>query len=157
MSRTWDQNRETANDLWPLIELRPEERQLWHDDLSPLDQDVLYEALREVKRSHDSPWPQLARIHAAYRAIVSARRPAVIAPQGPPAFSTPRLVIDEDWSRDRMHEFLEKICTADAAGILAVEYEVDLDIDRLAAADAVRVNYAIRNRRAMLGGEGGDA
>jgi hypothetical protein len=151
VSRTWDQNRETINDLWPLIELRPEERQLWHDDLSPLDQDVLHEALREVKRSHDSPWPQLAWIHAAYRAIVSARRPAVTALQGPPAYSTPRLVIDEFWSRERKRDLedrIEKARTHD--DLMEISREMDSDMHRLAANDAVGLIVTMRVRSQML-------
>jgi hypothetical protein len=151
VSRTWDQNRETINDLWPLIELRPEERQLWHDDLSPLDQDVLHEALREVKRSHDSPWPQLAWIHAAYRAIVSARRPAVTALQGPPAYSTPRLVIDEFWSREwRNHREGEIFCAASLSDLDAIQGRVERSIDEVAARDAVCVMAALSARRLQL-------
>jgi hypothetical protein len=152
VSRTWDQNRETINDLWPLIELRPEERQLWHDDLSPLDQDVLHEALREVKRSHDSPWPQLAWIHTAYRAIVSARRPAVAALQGPPAYSTPRLVIDEVWSRARRAELEDRIRGANTILELAeVSVQMEADVDRLAAKDAVFLMNRIGLRSRQFG------
>lgn len=153
MSRTWDQNRETINDLWPLIELRPEERQLWHDDLSPLDQDVLYEALREVKRSHDSPWPQLAWIHTAYRAIVSARRPSVTAPQGPPAYSTPRLVIDEDWSRDWRNRRQTEILFAKSTSTLdEIQEQVHQSIDKVAASDALRVMAQLSEARRQLAG-----
>lgn len=152
MSRTWDQNRETINDLWPLIELRPEERQLWHDDLSPLDQEVLYEALREVKRSHDSPWPQLAWIHAAYRAIVSARRTSVAAPHGPPAYSTPRLVIDEHWSSARRVELEDRIRGSNTILELAeVVVQVEADVDRLAAKDAVSLMNRIGQRSRQFG------
>jgi len=67
--RTWDENREAVNGLWPMMQLTSEEKKLWHDDLSPLDQVVLYDAIRNVKRSHDTLYPQIKWIRDEYRTL----------------------------------------------------------------------------------------
>jgi hypothetical protein len=67
--RTWDDNREMANELWPLMNLQPAERDLWHDDLSGLDQVILYDAMRNVKRNNESLYPQLKWIRDEYRSL----------------------------------------------------------------------------------------
>ena len=74
MTRTWEDNCKAINGLWPHCEWTDEQRSLWRDDLSHLDQDVLHEALREVKRTHDSLYPQLPWVIEAYRSIVAAPR-----------------------------------------------------------------------------------
>lgn len=139
--RSWDDNRETINDLWPLLELRPAEKELWHDDLSALDQETLYEALREVKRSKESPWPQLAWIHEAYRQLRSAQRSAErIAERMQPAFSGERLVIDVEES-ERLNayyrgafETVQKLEELDA-----LAFELNASVDKLEARTAIRL------------------
>jgi len=74
MTRTWEDNCKAINGLWPHCEWTDEQRSLWRDDLSHLDQDVLHEALREVKRTHDSLYPQLPWVIEAYRSIVASKR-----------------------------------------------------------------------------------
>ncbi len=150
--RTWDENRETINDLWPLMELRSEERKLWHDDLSGLDQDTLYEALRDVKRSKESPWPQLAWIHESYRHLRAAMRTAErMAEQRQPAYSGERLVIDVEesnrhytWYRD-MLSGAQTI--ADLDGLLA---EMSGKLDVLEARSAVKLFAAARASRERI-------
>lgn len=66
---TWDDNRQAINQLWPLMTLTEEEKRLWRDDLSSLDQPVLYDAIRNVKRNNDSNYPQLKWIRDEYRAL----------------------------------------------------------------------------------------
>lgn len=67
--RTWDQNRQAINQLWPLMEFTDEEKRLWHDDLSVCDQEVLYDAIRNVKRNNESNYPQLKWIRDEYRGL----------------------------------------------------------------------------------------
>ena len=139
--RTWDANRETINDLWPLLELRQAEKELWHDDLSGLDQGVLYEALREVKRSKESPWPQLAWIHDAYRQIASARRTAErMVETMQPAWSGDRLVIDLEES-ERLKAYyraaFEAVQTLQELDALA--FELNASVDKLEARTAIRL------------------
>lgn len=101
MTRTWERNSETINGLWPHCQWTDEEIDLWHADLSGLDQDVLFEAIREVKRSRDSLYPQLAWIHAAYRPLIAAKRAAdrTARAAAEPAFAGDRLEIDPAESR----------------------------------------------------------
>jgi hypothetical protein len=72
--KTWEDNRSTLNQLWPTWKVTGEERALWNDDLSGLDQTVLYDAIRNAKRTHDAPWPQLKWVLDCYRDLDSARK-----------------------------------------------------------------------------------
>jgi hypothetical protein len=74
--RTWDQNKTTINQLWPTCTFTDEEKRLWGDDLGPLDQDTLYDAIRNVKRTRDTQWPQLKWMLDAYRELSHAKRQA---------------------------------------------------------------------------------
>jgi hypothetical protein len=74
--RTWDENRTTINQLWPQCQWTDEERRLWKDDLCGLDQDVLYGALRNVKRSRDTLYPQLKWILDECRDLSWSRKRA---------------------------------------------------------------------------------
>lgn len=65
--RTWEENRTAINQLWPMAQFTEEERRLWHDDLSGLNQDVLYDAIRNVKRNNESLYPQLKWLREEYR------------------------------------------------------------------------------------------
>jgi len=67
--RTWDENRRAISELWPMMEWTNEEKKLWIDDLSGLDQVVLYDAIRNVKRTHDTNYPQLQWICEEYRTL----------------------------------------------------------------------------------------
>lgn len=75
--RTWNDNRTAINQLWPAVTYTPEEARLWKDDLSGLDQSMLYDAIRNTKRSHDSVYPQLKWVLDAYRELAMRRRVAV--------------------------------------------------------------------------------
>lgn len=67
--RTWDENRQAINQLWPLMTFTDEEKRLWHDDLAGLNQDVLYDAIRNVKRSNDSNYPHIKWVRDEYRGL----------------------------------------------------------------------------------------
>lgn len=72
--RTWDDNRNAINQLWPMVQFTDEEKRLWKEDLSRLDHVALYDALRNVKRTRDSLYPQLPWVLAEYRDIMRARK-----------------------------------------------------------------------------------
>jgi hypothetical protein len=80
--RTWDENKTAINQLWPLAQFTDEEKRLWNDDLSGMDQIVLYDAIRNAKRNHDSLYPQIKWIRDEYRtlsriaSLISGRRAA---------------------------------------------------------------------------------
>lgn len=79
--RTWDQNRAAINQLWPMAQFTDEEKRLWNEDLCRLDQVVLYDTIRNVKRTHDSLYPQLKWMLDEYRNLarvqkLTERRPA---------------------------------------------------------------------------------
>lgn len=67
--RTWEENRRAISELWPLMEWTGEEKKLWVDDLSVLDQTLLYDAIRNVKRTRETNYPQLVWIRDEYRTL----------------------------------------------------------------------------------------
>lgn len=91
--RTWDQNRAAINQLWPMAQFTDEEKRLWNEDLCRLDQVVLYDAIRNVKRTRDSLYPQLPWVMTEYRDLMRVRRATERKPAG--ERHTP-VVIDSD-------------------------------------------------------------
>jgi hypothetical protein len=75
--RTWDDNKVAINQLWPVATYTDEEARLWREDLSGLDQALLYDAIRNVKRRHDSVYPQLKWVLDGYRELAALRRAAL--------------------------------------------------------------------------------
>ena len=74
--RTWEDNKLAINELWPAYVFTGEERKLWTDDLSHLDQAMLYDAIRNAKRSHETPFPQIKWLTDAYRELNRLRKGA---------------------------------------------------------------------------------
>ena len=95
--RTWEENRSALNQLWPTWKVTEEERRLWNDDLSGLDQTVLYDAIRNVKRTHDAPWPQLKWVLDAFRDLDAARKQITRTY----VKAEPKLTIEVDEANDR--------------------------------------------------------
>lgn len=148
--RTWDQNRAAINQLWPIAQFTDEEKRLWHDDLSGLDQDVLYDSLRNVKRSRDSLYPQLPWILQAYRELFSAKRSALKAT---PTQSEPRLLVNVSDAEDKRlaAEFVTYIDSAQPSEFDAVETMVLDNLPKMLNATAYRVLMYARKR--LLGQE----
>jgi hypothetical protein len=148
--RTWDQNRAAINQLWPMAQFTDEEKRLWHDDLSGIDQDVLYDALRNVKRSRDSLYPQLPWILQAYRELFSAKRSALKAT---PTQSEPRLLANISDAEDKRlaAEFVTYIDSAQPSEFESVETMVLDNLPKMLNATAHRVIMYARKR--LLGQE----
>lgn len=147
-TRTWQQNSDAINGLWPQCQWTDEEIDLWRSDLAGLDQDVLFEAIREVKRSKESLYPQLVWVLTAYRTLSAARRAAdrVAAPREP-AYSGDRLEIDPAESRRLAAEIAADIDAAgpgDVDGILA---KIDALTPRMDAIAAARLAWRASARR----------
>lgn len=71
--RTWDDNKTAIHELWPQHEFTGEEAKLWREDLIGLDQDTLYDSLRNVKRNQDTIWVHLKWIKEEYNALKKAK------------------------------------------------------------------------------------
>lgn len=147
--RTWDQNKTSINQLWPTCSFTDEEKRLWSDDLSGLDQDVLYDAIRNVKRTRDTQWPQLKWMLDAYRELSHAKRQA----KTHRVAAEPRLniQINEDENGRLADDFVAYIDTASPSDCPAI---IDMVLDRLPkmhSRTALRViNYA---KKRLLGEE----
>ena len=148
--RTWDENRISINQLWPQCQWTDEERRLWHDDLHSLDQPMLYDALRNVKRNNDTLYPQLKWILDSYRELASARkratRPSHLIEQ------KLELTHTDDDDRQTAAEFIALIEVLSPADFHELEHKVlHIGLPRMHSASAVRVlNYA---RVRLLGEE----
>ena len=140
--KTWEENRSVINQLWPAYKMTEEERRLWTEDLSGLkDQDVLYDAIRNARRSHDSEWPQLKWVHDEYRALFSSRKAAMKAPRP----KEKKLEINVDQSEnDRLSaDFTSVIDAASPSEFDSIEAMVLEKVPKMHAASALRVlNYA---------------
>lgn len=148
--RTWDENRVTINQLWPQCQWTDEERRLWHDDLHALDQPMLYDALRNVKRNHDTLYPQLKWILESYRELSSARKRATKPPS--PTEQKLKLDINDDEDRQLTADFLALIDISQPSDWPMVEKRVlDVGLPKMHSRSAARVlNYA---RLRLLGEE----
>lgn len=147
-TRTWQQNSDSINGLWPQCQWTDDEIDLWRSDLAGLDQDVLFEAIREVKRSRDSLYPQLVWIHTAYRTLSAARRTAEKAAAiREPAFSGDRLEIDPAESRRLVAEIGAEIEAAGPGDVDAILAKIHANLDRLDADAAARLGWRAGRRR----------
>lgn len=156
MTRTWQQNSDAINGLWPQCQWSDEEIDLWREDLSCLDQDVLFEALREVKRSRDSLYPHLLWVHQAYRTLRAAQRSAerASAPQVE-AFHGDRLEIDAETSRKIAADIAARIEAArpeDVDGIMATIREHTDQLDAVTASRLAWRAWAKRKAEAATPG-----
>lgn len=67
--RTYDDNVEVINELWQSFTPTHELRQLFRERLQKLEQDVLYEAIKQAKVDNEGPWPAIKWFTAAYNEI----------------------------------------------------------------------------------------
>lgn len=105
--RTWDQNRAAINQLWPHCKWTDEERVLWHDDLHRLDQVVLYDAIKNVKRNNESMYPQLKWVREEYRQL---HRLKTFSEKKRLATTEPRQIVNIDKAADAaMREELKAV------------------------------------------------
>lgn len=141
MSRTWDENRVAINQLWPVMEFTDEERRLWKDDLSNLNQDVLYDAIRNVKRNNDTNYPQLKWVRDEYRVLHASRALAERKRQtNVPAEPFVPVVIDkkqDERLRQELVQYIDTVTVADK------QRTVDLIADK-AASEQIEMATAFR-------------
>lgn len=156
--RTWDDNRNAINGLWPLMQFTDEEKRLWHDDLSGLDQVVLYDAIRNVKRNNDSNYPHLKWVRDEYRVLERLRN--LRRPSTQPGEPKQIVHIDADKNAAMRDELKVAI---DLAGPSDYQFTVDLVADKAAKceiemATAIRlVRYLNQRLGKADGGSIGDA
>jgi hypothetical protein len=148
--RTWDDNRTSINQLWPQCQWTDEERRLWHDDLHALDQPMLYDALRNVKRNNDTLYPQLKWILESYRELDSAKKRATRPSK--PAEEKLKLDINDDEDRKLTADFLALVDISQPSDFPMVEKRVlDVGLPKMHSLSAIRVlGYA---RLRLLGEE----
>lgn len=151
MTRSWDENRAAVNQLWPMMTWTDEERRLWHDDLSGLDQDVLYDALRNVKRTRDSNYPHLAWVLDSYRDMETQRkRLASVAAKATPSEPKLKLEIADDEDHRLREDFIYAIEHAQPHEFHDIEAMVLDNLQHMHSHSAIRV---LAYARARLLGE----
>ena len=145
--RTWDENKTAINQLWPSHSWSDEEAKLVRQDLSPLDQATLYDAIRNAKRNHDTPFVHLKWLLDEYRALASSKRRALKASK--PAEEKLRLNIDDQADRKLSEDFVAWIDECEPQDFEHVQATVLDKLPQMHSASAVRVlNYA---RKRLLG------
>lgn len=147
--RTFEANKQAINQLWPQCQWTDEERKLWHDDLSPLDQDTLYDAIRNVKRSHDTLYPQLKWISQEYRELASAKRKAL--KPSTPSEKRLELAISDEEDAALANDFVAVIDASDPSHCPGIEVMVLDKLPKMHARTAVRLILYARKR--LLGEE----
>lgn len=151
MTRKWDENRAAVNQLWPMMTWTEEERKLWHEDLGGLDQDVLYDALRNVKRTRDSNYPHLSWVLDSYRDMETQRkRLASAAAKAAPAEPKLNLEIGDDEDHRLREDFIHAIENAHPHEFRDIETMVLDNLPRMHSHSAIRV---LAYARARLLGE----
>jgi hypothetical protein len=147
MNRTWDENRQSINQLWPIVQFTEEEKRLWNDDLSGLDQDMLYDAIRNAKRGHDAVYPQLKWILDEYRSLAATRR-AVLRSNKPREEKT-KWDIDETQDRAARNELMEWVDRAQPSEYRAI-YDAVFDMDTFKRLHSVTANRIIMYAKERL-------
>jgi hypothetical protein len=142
--RTWEENKAAINQLWPTVKFTDEERNLWRDDLSGLDQSSLYDAIRNVKRTRDNPWPQLKWVLDEYREIARIRARA----SSPVSAKEKKLNITVDAEHDGKlaKDFCAYIDSAPPSEFSEIESKVLDKLPEMWSRTAVRVLKYARDR-----------
>ena len=147
--RTWEENKTAINQLWPTHSWSDEEAKLVREDLSPLDQPTLYDAIRNAKRKHDTPFVHLKWLLDEYRQLESVKKHASRSSKP----RDPKLELNVDDERDRMlrDQFIAYIEECDPQHFGDVEDRVLDKLPEMHSVSAVRVlGYA---RARLLGQE----
>ena len=157
--RTWDENRVAINGLWPLMEFSAEEKRLWHDDLSGLNQDVLYDAIRNVKRNNDTNYPQLKWLRDEYRVLERLRNFSTTTktPDGEPRKTVKIDAASDARMRDELRAVIESATPSQTDEIvdLIAGKAHDLKIEMATAYRLVK--YLLERLGLNNGGQIGDA
>jgi len=141
--RTWDENKAAIHELWPGNTFTDEEAKLWREDLGSLDQDTLYDAIRNVKRNHDTGWVHLKWIMDEYRQLKQAKSKAVRQIDRGEKLD---LHIDADESHKLASQFMALIDISRPEDFDAVEGKVLDALPRMFSKTAVRVLIYARAR-----------
>jgi hypothetical protein len=142
--RTWDENRTAINQLWPSHIWSDEELKLVREDLSPLDQDTLYDAIRNAKRHHDTPFVHLKWLLDEYRILDLSKKRKVT--RSAPA--EPKLVVNvkDDRDAELADQFMSQIEECLPVDFSAIEAQVLRSLPEMHAKTAVRVLTYARAR-----------
>tara|TARA_S200002703_G_scaffold90203_2_gene77806 strand:+ start:115 stop:630 length:516 start_codon:yes stop_codon:yes gene_type:complete len=76
---TWETNRQRINGLWSQASWTPEEKFIWHDALSELNQQRLWKALQVVAKKYSSPKPSIKWVLTEYQRILDDEEAKAIA------------------------------------------------------------------------------
>jgi hypothetical protein len=147
--RTWEENKTAINQLWPSHEWSDEEAKLVREDLSPLDQPTLYDAIRNAKRKHDTPFVHLKWLLDEYRELASAKRHALKVTQ--PKDPKLQISIDDDLDRKLSADFVAWIDDCDPEHFGEVETRVLDKLPQMHSLSALKVLSYARSR--LLGQE----
>ncbi len=141
--RTWEENKVAIHELWSQHEFTGEEAALWREDLGGLDQDMLYDSLRNVKRNRDTAWVHIKWIHDEYRQLKQSKARAVNKIDRGEKLN---LHIDADESQKLAEQFMALIDISTRSDFDSIETRVIDELPRMSSKTAVRVLIYARAR-----------
>ena len=121
------------------------------DDLEPLDQVMLYDAIRNVKRSHDTPFVHLKWILDQYSSLSLARKHAEKSPKAPILGGEKlRITVNPEREGALVTDFLSCVDSADPKQFEQIEQNV---LSKLGEMSAVAATKVLAYARARLLGQ----
>ena len=141
--RTWEDNKTAIHELWPQHEFTGEEAKLWREDLGGLDQEMLYDAMRNVKRNRDTAFVHIKWILDEHRELKRAKSRAVSKIDRGEKLN---LHIDPDESQRLAEQFMALIDISSRADFDSIETKVLESLSKMASQTAVRVLVYARAR-----------
>lgn len=107
----WQANAQAIRELWPEAAWNDALRSMFMQELEPLDQAALSEAIRLVRKSYTSQQPEVKWILTAYAEVQNARRLAAKKPTPP----VERCVIADTDETQEQRLFREWMSVIDSA------------------------------------------
>lgn len=141
--RTWDENKLAIHEFWPEHAFTDEEAKLWREDLGSLDQERLYDAIKNTKRNNPTRWVHLKWISDEYKQLRNAKAKAVASVDRGEKLN---LHIDADESQKLANQFMALIDISRPEDFDAVEGKVLDALPRMFSKTAVRVLIYARAR-----------
>ena len=148
---TWLDNRERINGLWPTARWTPDEKDLWHRELSDLNQEWLREALDTVAKNYSSKKPTLKWVTEAFRQVKSNNTVAYVPPEDTTDHEA-EVMADDRMMRlylTRQEQGVLKRARQECRIVMGIDVDLDVPVEEWSRT-SVGVMYASIIRKAVI-------